>query len=68
MPQQTARARIALGRSEAEAEIGPVGILAVGALVSAILLSVVPIVRAARARRALPDAPQPPRLSAPDQP
>ncbi len=68
MPQHNARARIALGRFEAEAEIGPAGILAAGALVSAILLSVVPIVRVARAHAALPDAPQLPRLPAPDQP
>jgi hypothetical protein len=53
MPQQTARARIALGTFEAEAEVSvsPAGLLAIGVLVSGILLSVVPIIQAARAPR-----------------
>ncbi len=69
MPQQTARARVALGPFEAEAElsVSAAGILATGALVSAILLSVVPIVRAARARATVPERPQPRRLTAIDQ-
>jgi hypothetical protein len=70
MSRQTARARVALGRFEAEAEVTvtPAGLVAIGALVSGILLAVVPIVRAARKPRPpLAGAPLPPRLPAPDQ-
>ena len=49
---QTARASARAGRFEAEASLTmtPVGLLAVGGLVAAVLLSVVPIVRASRRR------------------
>jgi hypothetical protein len=52
---QSARARIAIGpfAAEAQVEVTPIGLLAAGALVSAILLSVVPIVRAATTRHPL---------------
>ena len=46
---QTARARMRAGsgfEAEASVTVSPVGLLAVGGLVAAILLSVVPIVRA----------------------
>jgi hypothetical protein len=65
MPQQPAHARIALGRFEAEAEVGPAALLAVGALVSAILLSSAVIVRAAKSRPA-PDPTPHPRLPPPE--
>jgi len=54
---QTARASIRFGDRfvmESEARATPLGLLAVGGLVAAILLAVVPIVRAKRAGRALP--------------
>ena len=46
---QSARARVAIGPFAAEVhiEVTPLGLMAAGALVSAILLSVVPIIRAA---------------------
>ncbi|WP_442680375.1 hypothetical protein ACSBM8_04045 [Sphingomonas sp. ASY06-1R] len=52
---QTARARMSAGRFEAEASLTmtPAGLLAIGGLVAAILLSIPPIVRAARGRRAV---------------
>jgi hypothetical protein len=58
---QTARARMRAGsgfEAEAMVSISPVGLLAIGGLVAAILLSVVPIVRASRQRIAPPDAPK----------
>jgi hypothetical protein len=54
---QTARATIRLGERfvmESEVRFTPLGLLAVGGLVAAILLSVPPIVRAQRAGKALP--------------
>lgn len=55
---QTARATLRAGNwlvMEAEARATPLGLLAIGGLVAAILLSVPPIVRAKRrATRALP--------------
>lgn len=54
---QTARYAMRIGDRfaiEAEARATPLGLLAVGGLVAAILLSVPPIVRARRATRALP--------------
>ncbi len=49
---QAARSRVALGAFSAEADltVTPAGMLAFGGLVAMILLSVVPIVRAARRR------------------
>ena len=44
--------------AEAMVSVSPVGLLAFGGLVAAILLSVVPIVRAARQRAAPPDLPR----------
>jgi hypothetical protein len=66
MPQQTARARIALGRfaMEAEVAVSPAGLIAIGALVSGILLSVVPIIRASKAPPRLKEPPAAPRLNA----
>ena len=58
---QTARARMRAGskfEAEAMVSISPVGLLAIGGLVAAILLSVVPIVRASRQRIAPPDVPK----------
>jgi hypothetical protein len=58
---QTARARMRAGsgfEAEAMVSISPVGLLAIGGLVAAILLSVVPIVRASRQRIAPPDLPR----------
>jgi len=51
--RNTARASIRLGRFKAKVELDvtPAGLLAVGGLVSAILLSVVPIVAAATRRK-----------------
>jgi hypothetical protein len=52
---QTARATMRAGKSfvmEAEVRFTPLGLLAVGGLVAAILLSVPPIVRAAASARA----------------
>ena len=53
---QTARATIRWGGfvMEAEARATPLGFLAVGGLVAAILLAIPPIVRAKRTRKALP--------------
>lgn len=54
---QTARATIRFGDRfvmEAEARATPLGLLAVGGLVAAILLAVPPIVRAAHSGKALP--------------
>ncbi len=53
---QAARAAIRIGHGfvmEAEARATPMGLLAVGGLMAAILLSIVPIVRARAARKAL---------------
>jgi hypothetical protein len=49
---QAARARVAIGGFSADAEVAvtPAGLLAYGAFVAMILLAVVPIVRAKRAR------------------
>ncbi|HWI86592.1 MAG TPA: hypothetical protein VNT42_09775 [Sphingomonas sp.] len=58
---QTARARVRAGNgfeAEAMVSISPVGILAVGGLMAAILLSSAAIVRAARRRVARPDQPK----------
>ncbi len=60
---QTAHARMRAGRgfeAEATVTVTPLGLLAVGGLVAATLLSVPPIVRASRKRFARPD---PPRLN-----
>jgi hypothetical protein len=57
---QTARARMRAGSgfaAEASVTLSPVGLLAVGGLVAAILLSVVPIVRASRQRISPRDVP-----------
>ena len=55
---QTARAAIRLGDRfvmESEVNVTPLGLLAIGGLVAAILLSVPPIIRAStRAAKALP--------------
>ncbi len=53
---QTARATLRAGKfvMEAEARATPVGLLAIGGMVAAILLSVPPILHASRARKALP--------------
>jgi hypothetical protein len=54
---QAARAAIRIGHGfvmEAEGRATPIGLLAVGGLVAAILLSIVPIVRAKRSPKALP--------------
>lgn len=53
----TARATIRFGDRfvmESEARATPIGLLAIGGLVAAILLSIPPIVRAKRAGKALP--------------
>ncbi|HMI21132.1 MAG TPA: hypothetical protein VK533_16485 [Sphingomonas sp.] len=58
---QTARARMRAGsgfEAEAMVTVSPVGLLAIGGLVAAILLSVVPIVRASRQRIPPPDVPK----------
>ncbi len=58
---QTARARMRAGsgfEAEAMVSISPVGLLAIGGLVAAILLSVPPIVRAAHGRIAPPGLPK----------
>lgn len=53
---QSARATIRFGQVvlEAEARATPLGLLAIGAVVAAILLSIPPIVRVARSPEALP--------------
>ena len=49
-------ARLSLGRFEAELRVTPLGLLAVGGLVAAILLSIAPIIRAgARSAAAAPE-------------
>lgn len=55
---QTARARMRAGSIDAEAmvSVSPVGLLAFGGLMAAILLSSAAIVRAARRRVARPDS------------
>lgn len=65
---QTARARMRPGsgfEAEASVTMTPIGLLAIGGLVAAILLSVPPIVRAARQRstRPLPKVDGPPLLA-----
>lgn len=57
---QTARATLRAGGfvMEAEARATPLGLLAVGGMVAAILLSIPPIVHAKRAHRALPPPPR----------
>jgi len=58
---QTARAKMRAGsgfEAEASVTLSPVGLLAFGGLVAAILLSVVPIVRASRKRIGRPDVPK----------
>ena len=58
---QTARARMRAGsgfEAEAMVSVSPMGLLAIGGLVAAILLSVPPIVRAARQRIGPPDVPK----------
>jgi hypothetical protein len=62
---QTARARMRAGsKFEAEAivSVSPVGLLAIGGLMAAILLSSAAIVRSARRRVAPPDSPRLPLL------
>ena len=57
----TARARMRAGsgfEAEASVTITPAGLLAIGGLVAAILLSVPPIIRAARQRVSPPDLPK----------
>ena len=54
---QTARATLRAGDRfvmESEVRVTPLGLLAVGGLVAAILLAIPPIVRAKRAGKALP--------------
>jgi len=54
---QTARASIRIGERivlEAEARATPIGLIAIGGMVAAILLAVPPILRAARAPHRLP--------------
>lgn len=53
---QTASFRLRAGsvRARTDVSVTPAGLLAIGALVAAILLSVPPIVRAARVERAAP--------------
>ncbi|MFD1610289.1 hypothetical protein ACFSCW_00580 [Sphingomonas tabacisoli] len=54
---QIARASLRVGDRvlmESEVRVTPLGLLAIGGLVAAILLSVPPIVRAKRAAKALP--------------
>jgi hypothetical protein len=62
---QTARARMRAGggfEAEASVTVSPAGLLAIGGLVAAILLSMVPIVRASRRRVQHVGAPEPQRL------
>jgi len=62
---QTARASMRAGsgfEAEASVTVSPAGLLAMGGLVAAILLSVVPIVRASRRRVPHVGAPKAPRL------
>lgn len=57
---QSARASLRFGdrfAMEADVRATPLGLLAIGGLVAAILLSVPPIIRASRAARALPPPP-----------
>lgn len=56
---QTARASIRIGERvvlEAEARATPIGLIAIGGMVAAILLAVPPILRAARAPGRFPPA------------
>jgi hypothetical protein len=71
---QVARARMRAGggfEAEASVTVTPVGLLAIGGVVGAILLSTAAIVRAAHKRRGRPElprpgsAPLPPALPAP---
>ena len=58
---QTVSAKMRAGsgfEAAASASLSPVGLLAFGALVATILLSVVPIVRASRKRIAPPEVPK----------
>jgi len=71
---QIARAKMRAGsgfEAEASVTMTPVGLLAIGGLVGAILLSVVPIVRASRRKRdetpTLPKREAVPTLSAPSR-
>ena len=60
---QTARAKMRAGsgfEAESSVTVTPVGLLAIGGLVAAILLSAAPLVRAKRWRRARVDAPPAP--------
>jgi len=64
---QTASARMRAGsgfEAEASVTVSPLGLLAFGGLVGAILLSVVPIVKASRRRGSRVGAPEPQRLIA----
>ena len=59
---QTARATLRVGDAfvmEAEARATPLGLLAIGGLVAAILLSLAPVVRAKRGARILKALPPP---------
>jgi len=62
---QTVSAKMRAGsgfEAEASVTVSPAGLLAIGGLVGVILLSVVPIVRAARRRVLRVEAPEPHRL------
>ena len=62
---QTARASMRAGNgfeAEASVTVSPAGLLAIGGLVAAILLSVVPIVRASRRPMPRVGTPEPQRL------
>jgi hypothetical protein len=67
---QVARSRVTIGGFSAEADVAvtPVGMLAFGGLVAMILLSVVPIVRAARRRTPVVTAPPAPQDRIPATP
>lgn len=65
---QAARASLRFGNRfewEAEARATPLGLLAVGGLVAAALLSVPPIIRAARRPKAVPPPDRQPALPPP---
>jgi hypothetical protein len=58
---QAARASIRFGGAvvmEADARATPLGMLAVGGLIAAVLLSIPPIIRAAKARKVLLPSPE----------
>ena len=62
---QAARASMRAGNgfeAEASVTVSPAGLLAIGGLVAAVLLSVVPIVRASRRRVPRVGSPEPQRL------